>query len=232
MEKVDWELHNQVSEEIALEGAVLLKNENIFPLKEDKELLVIGDLFEKMRYQGSGSSMINPSIHITPKEAFDKHHIKYKFIKGYIEKEQVVNQRLIDETLNESKNYKKVVLFLGLTDYAESEGDDRENMSLPNNQLALADALIKENKDIAVVFYGGSVTELPFFDSIKGMLNMFLPGQSGGEATYKLLFGKVNPSGRLAETWPIKYEDVPFGDDYRKTKQEVYKESIYVGYLY
>ncbi len=232
VENVDWEKHNKISEEIALEGAVLLKNESVLPLKEDEELLVVGELFEKMRYQGSGSSMINPALHITPKEAFDLHNIKYKYIRGYSEKEQTVNQRLIDEVLEGSKTYKKVILFLGLTDYIETEGDDREDMRLPENQLVLADTLIKENKDVVVVFYGGSVTELPFFDGVKGMINMFLPGQSGGEVTYKLLFGKENPSGRLAETWPLTYEDVPFGNEYRKTKQEVYKESIYVGYRY
>lgn len=229
---IDWEDHNQIAKEIALEGAVLLKNENVLPLNENEELLVIGELFEKMRYQGSGSSMINPAIYVSPKEAFDNHNIKYKYVKGYSEKETEVNRRLIDEALEASKSYQKVVLFLGLTDYVETEGDDRENMCLSQNQLSLVDALIKENKDVVVVFYGGSVTELPFFDGVKGMLNMFLPGQSGGEATYELLFGKANPSGKLAETWPLKYDDVPFGNEYRQTKQEIYKESIYVGYRY
>ena len=229
---IDWEKHSQIAKEIALEGAVLFKNDNILPLKEDEQLLVVGELFEKMRYQGSGSSMINPALYVSPKMAFDNNNIKYKYIKGYSEKEEVVNQAFIDEAIEASKDYQKVLLFIGQTDYIETEGDDRKNMSLSNNQLALVDAFIKTRKDIIVVLFGGSVVELPFFGDIKGLLNMFLPGQYGGEATFDLLFGKVSPSGRLAETWPLNYEDVPFGNEFAKTKQEIYKESIYVGYRY
>ena len=232
LENVDWEKHHQLAKEIALEGAVLLKNENILPLKEDESLLVVGKLFEKMRYQGSGSSMINPALLVSPKEAFDNNHIKYEYLEGYIEKEQKVDQSLIDTAIKASKGYKKVILFIGQTDYVETEGDDRYDMSLSENQLALVDAFIKEKKDVVVVLFGGSVVELPFYNDIKGLLNMFLPGQCGGEATYDLLFGKACPSGKLAETWPIKYEDVPFGSEFAKTKQEIYKESIYMGYRY
>ena len=131
-----------------------------------------------------------------------------------------------------SKDYEKVVLFIGLTDWYECEGMDRNNIKLPQSQLDLIDALIKENKKLIVVMFGGSVVELPFFDHTEAMLHMFLSGQNSGEATCELLFGKVNPSGKLAETWPISYEDVPFGNEYSIKAQDVYKESIYVGYRY
>lgn len=185
-----------------------------------------------MRYQGSGSSMINPYYHTSIKEMFDKNNIKYEYVKGYKESDESVNEALINDAISKIKNYNKVLLFVGLTDYEESEGGDRLSMSLPNNQLELIDRLVKENKQIVVVLFGGSVIELPFYDKVDGILDMFLSGQNGGTATYDLLFGIKNPSGRLAETWPLTYKDVPFVDSFGKTKQEIYKESIYIGYRY
>lgn len=230
VDSLDWNAHHLLAKEIATEGAVLLKNSGGLPLKENEEILIIGEMFEKMRYQGAGSSLITPSLHSSPKEVFDQKGISYKYLKGYIGNS--VDQSLIDEAIKESKNFNKVVLFMGLTDGSETEGEDRVNMSLPKNQLALINELIKENKEIVLVLYGGSVIELPFIDNINAILNMFLPGQNGGEATYELLYGIKNPSGRLAETWPLTYQDVPFANEYAKTAQDVYKESIYVGYRY
>lgn len=229
---VDWDAHHKLAKEIAVEGAVLLKNEEILPLKEGEKLLVVGELFERARYQGAGSSMINPKFKVSCKEAFDKNSISYKYVKGYHEFDDDIDQKLIDEAVETSKDYDKVVLFMGLTDRFESEGSDRKDIKLPQNQLALVDALVKENKKIVIVLFGGSVVELPFYDSIDGLLNMFLAGQDSGDATFDLLFGRVSPSGRLSETWPIKYEDVPFGNEYSTCLQDVYKESIYVGYRY
>ena len=139
---------------------------------------------------------------------------------------------MIDEVLEACKEYDEVLVFAGLTDYAESEGADREHMRLPENQLALIDALIEAGKGITVILYGGSPVELPFAERVDSILNMYLPGQNGGEATYSLLFGEASPSGRLAETWPLEYADVPFGGSFGKTRNEVYKESIFVGYRY
>ena len=229
---VDWLKHHELAGEIAKEGAVLLKNDDVLPLSKDEKYLIVGEMFEKMRYQGSGSSMINPYYHSTVKEMFDNNKIIYEYQKGYKESEEEPNESLINEAVNKAKEYEKVILFAGLTDYVESEGGDRETISLPKNQLALIDRLAKENKKIVVVLFGGSVIELPFFDKVQGILNMFLSGQNGGTATYELLFGLKNPSGKLAETWPLTYKDVPFGNEFGRTKQEVYKESIYVGYRY
>lgn len=232
LESIDWEAHHQLAKEIATEGAVLLKNNGVLPLKQEEPLLILGELFEKMRYQGGGSSMINPTQVTSPKEAFDHHHVTYRYVKGYQTSEEKPNAALMDEALWAAQNYDKVILFLGLTDMSESEGIDRDNMALSANQRALVDALVKKNKKLIVVLYGGSVFELPFYDHVDGMLNMFLAGQNAGEATFELLFGLKNPGGRLAETWPMTYNDVPFAAEYSKTIQEVYKESIYVGYRY
>ena len=229
---VDWKAHHELAKKIALEGAVLLKNNGSLPLKENEQLLVVGELFEKARYQGAGSSMINPQFYSSSKDAFDKNKIQYKYLKGYKVDDLGVDESLIKEAVETSKDYEKVVLFIGLTDWYECEGMDRNDIKLPQSQLDLIDALIKENKKLIVVMFGGSVVELPFFDHTEAMLHMFLSGQNSGEATYELLFGKVNPSGKLAETWPISYEDVPFGNEYSIKAQDVYKESIYVGYRY
>ncbi|OQA77657.1 MAG: Thermostable beta-glucosidase B [Tenericutes bacterium ADurb.Bin239] len=230
--EIPWDEHHQLAKEIALEGAVLLKNNGALPLQKDERILVIGELFEKMRYQGAGSSLINPYMRTTAKEVFDNENINYEYVKGYQENKIEPDQKLIDAAIDVAKKYHKVILFLGLTDYIESEGIDRNNLSLPANQLALIDAFIKLEKEIVVVLFGGSVIELPFFDNVSAILNMFLPGQNGGEATYELLYGIANPSGKLAETWPYKYSDVPFYEEYSKNENEVYKESIYVGYRY
>ena len=228
----DFEANDRLACEVAEDSAVLLKNEGALPLDEKEELFVCGDLFERMRYQGAGSSMINPTKVTPPKAAFDGAGIKYVFARGYAENKTQTEQKYIDEALKLSEKYKKVLVFAGLTDYVESEGCDREDMCLPENQLALIDALIQANRKVVVVLFGGSPVELPFADKVSAILNMYLPGQSGGTACANLLFGKVNPSGRLAETWPLKYEDVPFGNEFGKTVNEIYKESIFVGYRY
>lgn len=229
---VDWEAHNVLAAEIAEDCAVLLKNDGTLPLAMSDELLVVGDLFEKMRYQGAGSSMINPTFLSTPKTAFDEHNVVYEFCRGYAENKLDPDEKLISEAITKAKGYDSVLVFAGLTDYVESEGCDRENMCLPANQLALIDALIKTGKKITVVLYGGSPMELPFADKVNAILNMYLPGQNGGTATYNLLFGLKSPCGKLVETWVKSYADVPFGKDFSKTVNEIYKESVFVGYRY
>lgn len=230
--EVNWEAHNALAAEIAEDCAVLLKNDGILPLKTEQKFFIVGDLFEKMRYQGAGSSMINPTFLFTPKTAFDEHKVAYEFCRGYAENQLEPDEKLVAEAVAYAKNYEKVIVFAGLTDYVESEGCDRENMRLPANQLAVIDALIKAGKKIVVVLYGGSPMELPFADKVNAILNMYLPGQNGGTATYNLLFGVKSPCGKLAETWVKSYTDVPFDRDFSKTVNEIYKESVFVGYRY
>ena len=205
--------HHKLASDIAKDCAVLLKNEDVLPLNTNQKLLIVGELFDKMRYQGSGSSMINPARLTTPRTAFDQRQIQYSFKKGYTE-EDVLDDNLIKEAVESANNLSDdgiILLFAGLTDYSESEGADRETLSLPANQLALIDALIQTGKKIVVVLYGGSVIELPFAQDVDAILNMFLPGQAGGDATAALLFGEACPSGRLSETWVNSYKDVKFG---------------------
>ncbi|HIZ72803.1 MAG TPA: glycoside hydrolase family 3 C-terminal domain-containing protein [Candidatus Gallimonas intestinavium] len=228
----DFEANDCLACKIAEDSAVLLKNDGILPLDEKEKLFVCGDLFEKMRYQGAGSSMINPTKLTTPKDAFDAAGIRYSYARGYAENSTTTNAALLREALDGAKKFQKVLVFAGLTDYVESEGCDREDMRFPENQLALIDALINAGKQVIVVLFGGSPVELPFAEQVSAILDMYLPGQSGGRACANLLFGKANPAGRLAETWPLRYEDVPFGETFGKSENEVYQESIFVGYCY
>ncbi len=230
--KADFDAHHALAGEIAEDCAVLLENKGALPLSKTERLLVVGDLFDKMRYQGAGSSMINPTRVTTPKDAFDKRNINYGFCRGYAENRIAPDEKMINEAVLRANDYDKVLIFAGLTDYVESEGCDRENMRLPENQLALIDRLIKTGKQITLVLFGGSAMELPFAEDVNAILNMLLPGQNGGEACANLLFGDRTPSGRLAETWVKEYSDVPFGDEFGKGVNEVYKESIFVGYRY
>ncbi|MBQ8160388.1 MAG: glycoside hydrolase family 3 C-terminal domain-containing protein [Clostridia bacterium] len=207
---VDWDAHHRLAAEIAADCAVLMKNDGTLPLSGREKLHIAGELFESMRYQGAGSSMIHPTKVTTVQDAFKRRGIR-------------------SVPLCEADT---VLVFAGLTDEYESEGCDRENMRLPQAHLRLIDDMIQTGKKVVVVLFGGSVVELPFEEHVSAILNMFLPGQNGGEATSQLLFGEKNPSGRLAETWPMRYEDVPGHETFGKTLQEVYREGTEVGYRY
>ena len=207
---VDWDAHHALASEIAADCAVLLKNDGVLPLKGTDKLHIAGELFSNMRYQGAGSSMIHPARLTTPKDAFDAHGVQSHSVE----------------------DCDTILYFGGLTDDYESEGCDREDMRLPEKQLKEIDALLQTGKPIAVVLFGGSPVELPFCDKVSAILNMYLPGQNGGTAVYDLLFGEKNPSGKLAETWPMRYEDVPNHETFGKSINEVYSEGTEVGYRY
>ncbi len=231
--KVDFNKNSELSLSIALDSAVLLKNDNnVLPLNKEHNYLVVGELFDHMRYQGAGSSMINPYKLITPKQAFDEDNIKYTYLKGYKENKLDVDETLLKEVDDNIDKFDTILAFIGLTDYVEFEAGDRPTFLLPKNQISLIDHIVSKGKKVILVMYGGSPYLIPHLNEVDGILNMYLPGQEGGKATKKLLFGEVNPSGKLCETWPLRYEDVVNNLTYSKSRIEVYKESIYVGYRY
>ena len=228
-----FEEHADLARQLSTDGAVLLKNkDNLLPLCDNGKYLVIGEMFEKMRYQGAGSSLLRPYKLTTPKQAFDKHKVNYIYEQGYILDSFEDDAALAQRAALKAERADTILFFGGLSEYAESEGFDRKTLSLPQNQLNLLKRLAKLNKKIVFVMFGGSPVELPFENSVDSILNMYLPGEEGGEAAYELLFGKANPSGKLCETWPLTYENVPYGDEFTKTTNDRYKESIFVGYRY
>ena len=224
---------SEIALKAAIKSAVLLKNDNkALPLDKNVKLAVVGDMFDQMHYQGGGSALINAREVIDNKKAFDEEGIEYVFARGYDQNKRTVNRQLESAAIKVCKDSNIILYFGGLTDLSESEGYDRPNMKLDKNQIHLIEELAKLNKQLICVFYGGSPFEIPCFEKIDGILFMNLPGQMGGLAVTELLFGRSVPTGRLAFTWPLKYEDVPFSDEFAKTPIELYKESIYVGYRY
>ena len=229
----DFNEHYKLALDIALEGAVLLKNNHhALPLSKHQKVLVVGDLFEHMRYQGAGSSLLNPMVIKDHKQAFEEYGINYDYAPGYKENELEPNLILESSAVEKAKQYDTIIFYGGLNDYVESEGFDRDNLAIPKNQLSLLDKLTKIGKEIIVVLFGGSPMGLPFIDGVDAILDMQLPGEACGEATTRLLYGEDNPSGKLSQTWPLSYRDVPFGNEFTSNPYELYKESIFVGYRY
>ena len=219
----------EIARKIAEESAVLLKNEdNMLPILDRKNTAFIGTMAEKSRYQGAGSSHINPWKLVSTTEACPE----VAYAPGCNE-DGSTNEQLLKEAIELAKIKETVVVFAGLTDNYESEGFDRENMKMPEGHIRMIEEIAKVNPNVIVVLMSGSVIEIPWFHKVKAILYMGLCGEAGGEAIVNLLFGLTNPSGRLAETWPLKYEDCVSADYYgNEFKDAQYREGIYVGYRY
>lgn len=225
--------HALLARDIAIDSAVLLKNDNnVLPLNDGEHYLVVGEMFEKMRYQGAGSSLLRPYKLTTSKTAFDAHGINYTYEQGYTVDSFEDNEKMMEKALQKAQNANIVLFFGGLSEYAESEGFDRKTLKLPQNQLHLLEKLSELGKKIVFIMFGGSPVEISFDSQVSAILNMYLPGEEGGEAAYHLIFGKVSPSGRLCETWTLSQDDVPFMSEFTQTTNDRYKESIFVGYRY
>ncbi|MDE6418930.1 MAG: glycoside hydrolase family 3 C-terminal domain-containing protein [Lachnospiraceae bacterium] len=222
----DADAHDKLACRIAEQGAVLLKNEShLLPVKEE-EIVLIGDMAKNFRYQGAGSSHINPTKLTSLTDALPKvPHLACCDADGN------VTEEALREAAKAAGKAKTAVVVAGLPDSYESEGFDRENMKMPDGHNRMIEAVAAANPDTVVVLLGGSVMELPWFDKVKAILYMGLSGQAGGLACANLLTGKANPGGRLTETWPLHYEDVISKDTFGKRNAE-YRESIYVGYRY
>ena len=224
---------SKVAIEAAVQSAVLLKNNHdLLPLKKDQRYAIIGDLFANMRYQGSGSALINSRDITDNLQAFNNFGVQFDYARGYIQTNPDINLVLETEAINVAKEADTILFFGGLTDLSESEGYDRNDLKLDIGQIHLLEQLVKLDKKIVFIMYGGAPFEIPCQERIDALLYMNLPGQGGGEALRRLLFGEVSPSGHLAFTWMEKYEDIPFGDEFASSPIELYKESIYVGYRY
>ena len=223
-----YETHHALARRAAAEGAVLLKNENgILPLKPDARIAVIGSMAENLRFQGAGSSHINPVKLSQPLD----HLPGVIYVPGCDERGNTT-QTLLAEVRAAAKKAQTAVIFAGLPDSFESEGFDRESMKLPEGHLRMIETAADANPNTVVVLLCGSAVECPWADSVKAVLYMGLPGQAGGEAIADLLYGRANPGGKLAESWPYTYEDVPSSGIYGRTADALYQEGIYVGYRY
>ena len=228
----DREADHQVARELAEESSILLKNKDkILPLKTEQKVAFIGQYAKEPRYQGGGSSHINSFKLVSAVEASKELQVTYA--RGYDDGLDVAVEELEDQAVELAKKSDVAVLFIGLPDRYESEGYDRKHMQLPANQIALLERLSQVQENLVVVLHNGSAVEMPWIDKVKGVLEVYLGGQAVGEATVNLLYGEVNPSGRLAETFPLRLQDTPcylyYGGENDKS---VYHEGVFVGYRY
>jgi beta-glucosidase len=230
----DMDTHHRLARRAAAESAVLLKNEgNILPLAPGKTLAVIGAFAKKPRYQGAGSSKINPSRLDNPWDALVEAGVRAEYAAGYRLDSAVPDEALVAEAAELAAGKDAAVIFTGLPDEYESEGFDRASMDMPESHNRLIEAVARANPNTVVVLLLGAPVMVPWADKVKGILLLYLSGQAGGSAAADLLTGKINPSGRLAETWPLALEDNPsFGNFPGNIKTVEYRESIFVGYRY
>ena len=230
---LDLEKHNEIARKIAGECIVLLKNEDkVLPIGKDKKVAFIGEFFEKPRYQGGGSSHINP-FKLT--SAMDTMGVfpNAAYAQGFIIDNDETDDALLAEALKLAAESDVCVVFAGLPDRYESEGYDRKHMGFPANQNRLIAELAKVQPNIVVVLHNGSPVEMPWISDVKAVVELYLGGQATGAAAMDILCGDVNPSGKLAETFPLRLQDNPshiyFPGDRDKV---VYGEGVFVGYRY
>lgn len=227
----DREADHAFARKVASECMVLLKNEGVLPLAKEKKAAFLGAFAEKPRYQGGGSSHINSFQTESALEMAAGYPVVYA--KGYDTKEDKIDEKLVEEAVNAAREAEVAVIFAGLPDAFESEGYDRQHMRLPECQNHLIREICKVNENVVVVLHNGSPVEMPWADQVKGILEVYLGGQAVGGATVDVLYGKVNPSGHLAETFPVKLQDNPSYLSYVGEGNKVeYREGVFVGYRY
>ena len=230
----DIDAHHALAAKICSESIVLLKNDGgILPLKKGSKIAVIGEMARAPRYQGAGSSIINPTKITDAFDALIEKGISPLFAPGYDKKKDVISEAMIADACKVASVADVAVVFIGLTEEYESEGFDRSHLDLPKSHNKLVEEVLKVNKNVVVVLSGGSPVVMPWLSEVKALLNGYLGGQASGKAIADVLSGDVCPSGKLAETYPLCLDDVPSSEyfpGYEKTVE--HKEGIYIGYRY
>ena len=230
----DAAAHHALARRAAEESLVLLKNEgSLLPLAAGSKVAVIGDFAKNPRYQGAGSSMVNSTqVDVLLDKLIDSELNVIGYQQGFDRhgKPDAALQKSACELATQADT---VIMCMGLDEIAESEGLDRSNLRLAQNQVDLLQAVAAVNPKIVVVLYSGSVVETPWLDNCQALLYAALGGQAGAGAVADALTGKVNPCGKLAETWPLAYADVPSAADFATRRKTVeYREGLYIGYRY
>jgi len=230
--KYDKTAHHALAAKIALESAVLLKNDDgVLPVKQGQSLAVIGGFAKTPRYQGAGSSKIVPNKLDNAFDAFKAAGVAFDYAQGYSGIDP--DAALIEEAVKAAKGKDRVIIFAGLPDEYESEGFDRASFEMPPSHNKLIEAVAAANPNTVVVLQLGAPAALPWAGKVKGILAAYLYGEAGSGAIVDLLLGKSSPSGKLAETWPLSLEDTPCYHYYPgSVRNAEYRESIFVGYRY
>lgn len=230
--RYDREAHHALAQRAAAEGAVLLKNSDaLLPLRTGCRIAVIGEFAQQPRYQGAGSSQINPWRLDTALDALQRRGADIQYAAGYRRDDEVAVAELIDEASAIARAADVALIFAGLPEICESEGFDRRHLRMPASHNQLIDSVAAANPNTVVVLCSGAPVELPWLDRVGALVAAYLGGQAGGSAIVELLFGAFNPSGKLAESWPLRLEDTPAFNYFPGGPDTVeYRESLYVGY--
>ena len=228
----DMETQHRQAADIASECIVLLKNEDqILPLNKEDEIVFIGEFAKKPRFQGGGSSHINCFKVTGALDAAEGLNVTYA--KGFSADRDESTEEEFVQAVAAARKAKVAVVFAGLPDSFESEGYDRTHMRMPESQNRLIEAVADANPNTVVVLHNGSPVEMPWIGRVKAVLEAYLGGQAVGSAEVRVLYGDVNPSGHLPETFPLKLEDNPsflyYGGEPAGT---AYREGVFVGYRY
>ena len=230
----DQEAHHRLARKAAAESMILLKNEDqILPLDHKKSVAIIGDFAFTPRYQGAGSSMVNPTRVEDISLISQRYDLNILGMTRGYQRNGELDENDRKFALNLATNADAVIFCFGLDEISESEGLDRTHMRIPQNQIDLLQDISKVNENIIGILSAGSAIEMPWHTCCKAILHGYLNGQAGASATLDILTGKINPSGRLTETYPISYEHTPAFRYYPGNERtSEYRESIYVGYRY
>lgn len=228
----DKDAHHALARKCAEQSIVLLENDGILPLDRNAVVGIIGDFARNPRYQGAGSSMVNPTRLDNLYDCLRAAGVSIAgYAQGFDRRKPNPDQKLIDEAVRVAEAAPVVLLCVGLDEIAESEGMDRSNMELSKGQRELIEAVCKVNRNVVLVLSGGSPFVIP--GSFRAAIHGYLGGQAGAGAMADALLGKVNPSGKLNETWPLQLEDTPACAYFpSKERTAEYREGLYIGYLY
>lgn len=230
----DVEAHHKLAQKVAEGSMVLLKNDNaILPLKKGQKVAIIGEMAKSPRFQGAGSSVINPTKLDNAYDELSKLGVDMVYAQAYEKSKDEVNTALVNEAVKAAKEADVAVVFVGLTEEFEGEGYDRETIEMPKSHNSLVSEIAKANPNTVVVLAGGSVVHIPWIGEVKALLNSGLGGQAGGAAVANILSGAVNPSGKTSETYPLSFDENPtYGNYPGGPVTSEHRESVYIGYRY
>ena len=232
--RYDVDAHNEVARQAAVESMVLLKNEDAtLPVAKGAKIAVIGEFARTPRYQGAGSSLINPTKLTSFLDAIEERGVAADFAPGFTLDDAAQDPALTEQAVTAAQQADVVLLFLGLPAAYESEGFDRTTLDIPAKQVEVLEAVAAANPNVAVVLSNGSVVSLPWQGRAKAILETWLLGQAGGAALADVIFGDETPSGKLAQTIIDDVNDDPSAMNWPGEEGHVdYGEGVFVGYRY
>ena len=230
----DIEKHHAMAAKASEQSIVLLKNEDgILPLKKGAKVAVIGEFAQRARYQGAGSSVVNPTKLDNTMDVIKNFDLDVVGFEAGYPRSGKGDPAMQARAVELAKKADTVLLYIGLDEISESEGLDRAHMRLPQSQVDLIEAVAAVNPNVVAVMSAGSAVEMPWLDKCRALVHGYLCGQAGAGSVLKVITGEVNPSGRLAESYPVKYEDVSSAPYFpAKERTAEYREGLYVGYRY